>query len=256
MVQLTAKLGKDLCLRITYLAFIRVKNNLKLRLMKLNKFYSINLIVMLLLITGLFSSCCDEAIYVGGSLDRACQSDPAKCPDEFWICPGESVDICWKSEDKVTISEGLGNQGKEGCITVTPEKTTKYKFSNGDSDCNAYITVNVVTDGTKATLDAGLKSANDNEQYYFELKFDSNQVSDNIMVTSIEPVCTAFCFVHEPPIIDYPYAECNDKLCNVLWTLKKVEPNGNFSIIDINGIQVSLNNIRMKGNWEFRPKEG
>lgn len=218
-----------------------------------------------------FTSCCDSYMEAGANLESEdrCKANITECYNDVFICPGDSVFLCWKGKDgeSVEITPGIGIQPLEGCTTVIVEDDVKYvfKLKGGDCPVSDEVRINVIKNGDIIDIQASppytgtLKDKNqdgiqDLEDVFWSIHYPTGQVSENIRITSITPECTQFCFAHDPLLPSpFQYASCQNKLCNFQWTLTKINLTGLPAGVSINNATTPLNSFSLAGTWTFTP---
>ena len=229
---------------------------------------------MLFLIIGLYSnqfltSCCGSKLEAGANLiSCGTEENPASFYNKVFICPGDDIHISWAGNDgkEVQIEEfdvngkllsNLGPFPKKGSVIVTPKDDVQYKINMTGGECNVEesITVNMIRDGEIVNIQAApILNA---EILKFTLKYTSGQVSNNLVATSISPICHPGCFAHNPLIPNYYYmCRPNKNPCNGDWTLNKTNITGFPITIGINSDKtIPLNFVPLEGDWEFIPQQ-
>lgn len=217
--------------------------------------------LLLAALSFLFTSCCDTTLVAGLNRENseACKkSEGAECYNDVFVCEGEPVYLCWTASSDVTNVDitDFGSVGKSGCktITATVDKEYKIKATGGECERSTTVRINVITEGEKINIAA---SPVTDKRLLWNLKYPAGQVSPNVMVSSITPLCSPLggCYPYAP-IENYQFMDCSGKLCNGRWSGQKVNLNGGGlpSGFQVNGTTTFLPpDVPMVGEWFFTP---
>lgn len=199
--------------------------------------------------------------YCGGS-----QAPEPKCPTKtsifatlgdpkeghhttVYTCPGERVGLWWSSSADVTqatISPDVGSVDPNDHIDVYPTSTTDYKITvKGECEREAQVRVHVIQEGEEIEIAAAPVS----NATYWEYKMPVTCVSQNIKVTSIQPICGLNCFYQ--PVFELIFLNCGDYMCHGQWASLKEDPDGHLHSFTPSLVRINLPEIPWAGTWQF-----
>ncbi len=184
---------------------------------------------------------------------------PCQSAATVYVCPGEDVHLWWQSSEDVrraTISPGVGSVSPSGHTVVRPTSTTDYTIEvQGECKRSANVRVHVVQEGD--IIDIVALPTRQAECWLYEMP--KTICSKNIKITSISPQCGLGCFIHKPPLLNYPYLKCGSgAMCNGLWSVFKEDPDGHIHTTTTGSVytgplRVDLNDWPFAGTWRFLP---
>lgn len=202
-----------------------------------------------------WKSSCKTETMICATLDGS----SCKSPGTVYICPGDDVHLWWESSDDVkqaSISPNVGSVSPSGHIVVHPTSPTDYTITvQGECKCSAKVHVHVVKEGD--IIDIAALPTPSAECWQYDMP--ETLCSKSIRITSISPQCGLGCFVHQPPILKYPYLNCGGgAICDGLWSVLKKDPNGHLHSTTTGSaytgpLRVDLKDWPFAGTWQFWP---
>jgi hypothetical protein len=238
----------------------------------------LTLIFFMYAIVFTFQSCCvcKVKFFAGLNLenaDRCFRSKGKECYEDVYVCKGDKVYLCWAGADyvqQVKIS-GIGDVAKEGCMTITATTDIEYVLTvTHNHDCEncpkpfeKKLRINVIEEGEQVNIVAANP---DNKSLLWEIKYPKGQVSPNIVITSIKPICGASCYpvgtqttmpltvsdkitINNCGALDY---------CNGSWSCLKINIDGSgipnaVAIVPNQLTQFPSPFPPLIGTWQFTP---
>lgn len=197
------------------------------------------------------TACCETETMICATVDGSvCETS-----GDVYVCPGEPVYLYWHSSKDVqsaTISPDVGSVTPTATApkVVYPKETVDYTITvKGQCERTSKVHVMVIKEGTQ--IDMMVPPIPKKELW--EKKIPSSLCTKHLVVTSITPMCGLNCFIHKPPIINYPYLDCGQNaMCNCIWHGTKIDLDGHIRTFDTKNARLDIADYPFVGIWQFQ----